>query len=305
MYSRILVPLDGSKLSESVLPYARSIAKALKLSVELLHAVDPAVVSIFVNPDEGRPLDIVESGMKQQGLEYLDSLAGSFPESVAVNCSAMIGKPAEAIVGRAAADPEIFIIMATHGRSEVERWLLGSVAHKVLLTTANPLLLVRPSEKLENTGVAPLKEIVVPLDGSGFAEKILPHAEALARSMDLKIVLLRAYELPAASYYESDMYMPDWGDLARVIRKNAQESLDELQQRLEAEGLRRVSTLLIQGDAARSIIDIAKETPENLVALCTHGRSGVGRLVLGSVADRVVRHSGGPVLVIRAQPKKA
>jgi len=305
MYSRILVPLDGSKLSESVLPYARSIAKALKLSVELLHAVDPAVVSIFVNPDEGRPLDIVESGMKQQGLEYLDSLAGSFPESVAVNCSAMIGKPAEAIVGRAAADPEIFIIMATHGRSEVERWLLGSVAHKVLLTTANPLLLVRPSEKLENTGVAPLKEIVVPLDGSGLAEKILPHAEALARSMDLKIVLLRAYELPAASYYESDMYMPDWGDLARVIRENAQEYLDELQQRLEAEGLRRVSTLLIQGDAARSIIDIAKETPENLVALCTHGRSGVGRLVLGSVADRVVRHSGGPVLVIRAQPKKA
>ena len=305
MYSRILVPLDGSKLSESVLPYARSIAKALKLSVELLHAVDPAVVSIFVNPDEGRPLDIVESGMKQQGLEYLDSLAGSFPESVAVNCSAMIGKPAEAIVGRAAADPEIFIIMATHGRSEVERWLLGSVAHKVLLTTANPLLLVRPSEKLENTGVAPLKEIVVPLDGSGLAEKILPHAEALARSMDLKIVLLRAYELPAASYYESDMYMPDWGALARVIRENAQEYLDELQQRLEAEGLRRVSTLLIQGDAARSIIDIAKETPENLVALCTHGRSGVGRLVLGSVADRVVRHSGGPVLVIRAQPKKA
>ena len=305
MYSRILVPLDGSKLSESVLPYARSIAKALKLSVELLHAVDPAVVSIFVNPDEGRPLDIVESGMKQQGLEYLDSLAGSFPESIAVNCSAIIGKPAEAIVGRAAADPEILITMATHGRSEVERWLLGSVAHKVLLTTANPLLLVRPSEKLENTGVAPLKEIVVPLDGSGLAEKILPHAEALARSMDLKIVLLRAYELPAASYYESDMYMPDWGDLARVIRENAQEYLDELQQRLEAEGLRRVSTLLIQGDAARSIIDIAKETPENLVALCTHGRSGVGRLVLGSVADRVVRHSGGPVLVIRAQPKKA
>ena len=305
MYSRILVPLDGSKLPESVLPYARALAKTLKIPVELLHAVDPEVVSVFVNPDEGRFLDVVESGMKQQGLEYLDSLAGSFPESIAVNCSAIIGKPAEAIVGRAAADPEILITMATHGRLEVQRWLLGSVAHKVLLTTANPLLLVRPSEKLENTGVAPLKEIVVPLDGSGLAEKILPHAEALARSMDIKIVLLRAYELPAASYYESDMYMPDWGDLARVVRENAQEYLDELQQRLEAEGLRRVSTLLIQGDAARSIIDIAKETPENLVALCTHGRSGVGRLVLGSVADRVVRHSGGPVLVIRAQLKKA
>jgi nucleotide-binding universal stress UspA family protein len=305
MYSRILVPLDGSKLSESVLPYARSIAKALKLPVELLHAVDPEVVSVFVNPTAGRYLDDVEAGMKQEGIQYLDPVAGSFPAPMTVSCSATIGKPAETIVQRAAADPDTLIAMATHGRLEVQRWLLGSVAHKVLLTTANPLLLVRPSEKLENTGVAPLKEIVVPLDGSGLAEKILPHAEALARSMDIKIVLLRAYELPAASYYESDMYMPDWGDLARIVRENAQEYLDELQQRLEAEGLRRVSTLLIQGDAARSIIDIAKETPENLVALCTHGRSGVGRLVLGSVADRVVRHSGGPVLVIRAQPKKA
>ncbi len=304
MYSRILAPLDGSKLSESVLPYARALAKTLQSSVELLRAVDPAVVSIFVNPDEGRPLDIVESGMKQQGLEYLDSLAGSFPESIAVNCSATIGKPAAAIVGRAAADPEILITMATHGRSEAQRWLLGSVAHKVLLMAANPLLLVRPSEKLENTGVATLKRIVVPLDGSALAEKIMPYAVALAGSMDLEVVLLRAYDLPAASYYESDMYVPDWAELTRAVRENAQEYLDQAHRRLGAEGLRRVSTLLIQGDAAPNIIEVAKQTPESLVALCTHGRSGIGRLVLGSVADRVVRTASVPVLVIRAQPIK-
>jgi nucleotide-binding universal stress UspA family protein len=272
--------------------------------VELLHVVDPEVVSVFVNPDEGRSLDVVEAGMKQQGLEYLDSLAGSLPEPMRVSCSAMIGTPAETIVERAAADPDILIAMATHARTEAQRWLLGSVAHEVLLTAANPLLLVRPAEKLESTGVAALKRIVAPLDGSALAEKILPHVAALAKSMDLEIVLLRAYDLPALSYYESDAYVPDWAELARAVQQNAQEYLDQVQRRLGAEGLRRVSTLLIQGGAAPNIIEVAKQTSESLVALCTHGRSGLGRLVLGSVANRVVRHSESPVLVIRAQPKK-
>ena len=73
---------------------------------------------------------------------------------------------------------------------------------------------------------------------------------------------------------------------------------------MKSEGISRVSTLLVEGDAARNIIDVAKRTPENLVALCTHGRSGFSRLVLGSVADRVVRESGDPVLVIRPQSKE-
>jgi nucleotide-binding universal stress UspA family protein len=152
--------------------------------------------------------------------------------------------------------------------------------------------------------VAALKRIVAPLDGSALAEKILPHVAALAKSMDLEIVLLRAYDLPALSYYESDAYVPDWAELARAVQQNAQEYLDQVQRRLGAEGLRRVSTLLIQGGAAPNIIEVAKQTSESLVALCTHGRSGLGRLVLGSVANRVVRHSESPVLVIRAQPKK-
>jgi nucleotide-binding universal stress UspA family protein len=304
MYSRIVVPLDGSEMSESVLPYARALVKTLKIPVELLHAIDPDVVSLFTSPTRGRYLNAVGAEMERDALEYLEPIAGAFPEPMTVSCSVKIGKPSETIVEWGSRDRNILIAMATHGRTEVQRWLLGSVAHHVLLTTINPLLLVRPAENLENTGVATLRKILIPLDGSSLAEKILPHAQALAGSMDLEIVLLRAYDLPAASYYESDAYVPDWAELTRAVRENTQEYLNQLQQRLQAEGLRRVSTLSIQGDAAPNIIEVAKRTPGSLVAMCTHGRSGIGRLVLGSVADRVVRHSGGPVLVIRPQPKK-
>jgi nucleotide-binding universal stress UspA family protein len=304
MYSRIVIPLDGSQLSESILPCARSLLKGLKIPVELLHVIDPEVISVFVNPAHGRNLEAVEADMKRKGLEYLDPIASSLPEPGVVTCSAEIGRPAEVIVKRASADPASLIAMATHGRSGLRRWLLGSVAHRVLLSAANPLLLARPAESLEATGVTPLKTIVVPLDGSALAEKALPHAEGLARRMNLEIILIRAYALPPVAYYATEGYMPNLDALMAEVKESAQQYLDETLERLKSEGLSRVSTLLVEGDAAGNIIDIAKRTPASLVALCTHGRSGFSRLVLGSVADRVVRESGDPILMIRSQPQK-
>lgn len=305
MYSRILVPLDGSKLSESVLPYSRALAKALRVPVELLRAVDPDVVSTFVNPAEGRFLDVMESTMKRDSAEYLESVAGSFPDPSAVTCSPEIDTPADAIMTRAAADSHALIAMATHGRSEVGRWFLGSITHKVLLTTTNPLLLVRPSEKVETLGVASVKKMIVPLDGSTLAERVLPHVDALAKAMNLDVILLRAYALPAATYYASEAYVPDWATLTEQASESAQQYLDQVRRRLQETGLSSVSTLVMEGDAAKNIIEIAHESEHSLVALCSHGRSGMARLILGSVADRVVRQSRDPVLVIRAQATNA
>jgi nucleotide-binding universal stress UspA family protein len=192
MYTKILVPLDGSKLSESVLPYVRSLTKALRIPVELLHAVDPEVVSALVDPNAGRYLDEVEADMKRKRLEYLESVAGSLPEPMAVSCSTVVGKPAEVIVEIAAADPATLIAMATHGRSGIQRWLLGSVAHKILQMTKNPLFLVRSPKEMESTGSAPLKKVIVPLDGSPLAENVLPHVVALAKQTDMEVLLLEA-----------------------------------------------------------------------------------------------------------------
>jgi len=302
MYKRILVTLDGSKLSESILPYARSFANILKLPVELLQVIDPETLIPVAAAMHGRYHDML-TAEREYSSGYLKRVATSFSNPSSVDCSVEIGKPAAVIVDRAAAQAGTLIAMATHGRSGIKRWLLGSVADKVLHAATNHLLFVRATEEIKKTEAVSLKRVVVPLDGSGLAEMVIPHALELARKMDLEVVLLRAYALPTPVYSAED-YAPDLGELWEQIKKEAQEYLAEKVNQLHKEGLRKVSTVLLEGYAADKIIDLGRERAESLVAMCTHGRTGVGRWVMGSVTDRVVRHSGDPVLVIRATSAK-
>lgn len=209
------------------------------------------------------------------------------------------GRPAEVIIDRAAAQGGALIAMTTHGRSGITRWLLGSVAEKVLHAAANHMLLVRTTEEIKNPEPAPLKRVVVPLDGSELAETAIPHAAELAGKMDLDMVLLRAYAL-TTPLYSGENYAPDLAELWEQTRKEAGEYLEEKARHLQKQGLRNISTVLTEGYAAERIIHLARQKPGSLVAMCTHGRTGVGRWVLGSVTDRVVRHSDNPILVIRA-----
>jgi len=116
--------------------------------------------------------------------------------------------------------------------------------------------------------------------------------------MNLEVVLLRVYA-PLRAAYVADEYMPDLTRISKEIRGEAQSYLEQRVQQLQGEGLERVSSLLLEGDGAGEIVDMARRTRGSLVAMCTHGRSGIGRWVLGSVTERVVRHSADPVLVVR------
>lgn len=297
MYTKILVPLDGSPLSEGILPYARTFAKAFEARVELLHVIEPEVISTFADPAHGRYADAVEADIRRHGLAYLKPLAASLPEPSVVQCSAQVGEPADVIVDRGSAEAGTLIAMATRGRSGLQRWVLGSVADKVLRTATNHLLLAHPAEPAKGSTAAPLKTVVVPLDGSSLAEKALPLVVTLAKKMNLELILIRVHALPSPALYASDEYVPNWVELTDQIRQEAKEYLEKKVERLQREGLSRVSYVLIEGNGAAEIIDFARKTPEGLVAMCTHGRSGIRR-ILGSVSDRVVRHSGDPVLVI-------
>ena len=307
MYRKIMVPLDGSQLSEGILPYVRSFAEALKVPVELLHVIDPEIITTFSDPDKGRYVDVVEADMQQHGIHYLEQVARKQlprqPSGVfTVSRTVAIGKPAEIIVDRGSAESGILIAMATHGRSGVQRWLLGSVADKVLRAATNHLLLVRTTGGAQPPEAAPLKAVLVPLDGSMVAERVLPSVATLAKKMNLEIVLLRVCSLPVLAY-EMEGYGPGFAELEGQIREEARGYLEEKVQQLKAEGLERTSYVVLQGDGAAEIIALARKTPENLIAMCTHGSSGLGRWVLGSVTDRVVRNSGDPVLVISASAK--
>jgi nucleotide-binding universal stress UspA family protein len=288
MYRKILVPLDGSKLAEQILPLAQSLARATQASIELLRINDPEKITAYAPP--------------LQGGEYLDEVAQKyFSPATRVDKTVELGSAAEVIVDRASSDPACLIAMATHGMSGIRRWLIGSVASKVVQSAANPLLLIRPVERVEPATLTEIKTIFVPLDGSGLAEKAMRHAADLAKHLKCELHLMRIYTLPANAFVLGDGVIAQGpAQFREAMAQEAATYLDGKVQELRATGLDRVIATAIEGDPASEIIDIDAKTPNSLIVMSTHGRSGVGRWVLGSVAEKVVQHSGTPVLLIRA-----
>ncbi len=285
MYTKILVPLDGSPTADQVLPYARFFAEKLKARVELLLVFE----TVHAGYNE------LGAAERKATIDHLTRVADSFPGALTVDCIADAGDPAEVIVHRAASGDETLVAMATHGRSGAQRWLLGSVADKVLHLTPNHLLLVRAIKELKGAEEVSLKRVLVALDGSRLAEKILPRVVELAKKIHLEVVLVRVWSPPLGS---EGYGMPNFERLTEEITEEAKGYLEEKVCELKKEGLESVSPVLLEGDPAQEIINFAKQTPEGLAVMCTHGRSGLNRLVLGSVTDRVVRYSASPVLVI-------
>lgn len=301
MYTRMLIPLDGSKLAENVLPYARALAGALDLRIELLSVVDTMDFARTTHAGHVRDFDPIIEAAVREGEQYLEGVARSFTGRT-VTCVVEKGQADQIIIEKAAGDKETLIGMATRGRSGIHRWLMGSVAEKVLRGATNPLLLVRGDEEGKSDGAATLKSIVVPLDGSKLAETVLPRAVDLAKKLGLEIVLTRAYQIPLSSYGVADAaYIPNPNALMNVVKEEAGAYLETKVNELRQNGIEKVSSILLLGSGADEIIDLARTTPDNLIAMCTHGRSGVKRWALGSVTEKVVRHSGDPVLVVRAE----
>jgi nucleotide-binding universal stress UspA family protein len=190
--------------------------------------------------------------------------------------------------------------MATHGRSGMSRWLLGSVAEKVLRATVNPLLLVRAGEGGTAEAKVKIESIVVPLDTSPLAEAVLPDVIDLAKVLNLHVVITYAFAIPLSAYYGAgDYYSSDYGKLSAQLRDHARNYLEEKVMELKRQGLEKVSSVLLEGSAAEEIIALVRGQSYSILAMCSHGRSGIKRWVLGSVTEKVVRHSGDPVLVIR------
>jgi nucleotide-binding universal stress UspA family protein len=203
--------------------------------------------------------------------------------------------------------------MSTHGRSGVARWLLGSVTDKVLLATTTPLLIVRSTEPLNPMSEVQLKTVIVPLDGSVLAEQVLPHVATLAKALDLEVKLVRVHPSVEeySRYFErqqigstATIYSGPYEVFSREADAQAMEYLHEVKMQLHHERVWSVEESLLRGHPAATIVDLARETPGSLVAMTTHGRSGIGRWLLGGVADRVIRHSGVPALVVRSSEQE-
>ena len=301
MYNKILIPLDGSQTAEKVLPYARYLAGKFKIPVELLAVVDIAEMAAHISADSARFLDtMIENGMRSSET-YLRGIAATF-SGAKVDCTVEKGRAEETIIEKGETDKAVLIAMATHGRSGLNRFLLGSVAEKVLRGAANPLLLVRATEQAKVDGTAAFKTVIVPLDGSELAESVLPTVTNAAKALDVEVLLFRAYHVPYNAYAGDDgYYAVNYDELISGVRDEANAYLAKKVAELKKLGIEKVSSMSAEGFAGDEIIGLGRKTPEGLIAMCSHGRSGLKRWVLGSVTETVVRHTVDPMLVLRAQ----
>jgi len=298
MYKKILVPLDGSSVAEQVLPYARLLARGLDVPVALLGIVDATELASAMSKEKARYFDATIEDSARRSRDYLKKIAQTFPRAN-VSFAVEKGRAEEVIIAKTDADKQTLITMATHGRSGLDRWLLGSVAEKVLRGSANPLLLIRARAEAKTEGEMTLKSVVVPLDGSEVAESILPEVIEIAKKLNIQTVLFRACHVPYSVFGGGHSQYPLINELLGGIKAEAREYLEKKTAELKKRGFEKVSYVLQEGIGADEIISFGQRTPDNMIAMCTHGWSGVKRWVLGSVTETVVRHSGDPVLVLR------
>ena len=295
MYKRMLITLDGSEISEVVFPYAKELAGRIGLEVILLHVH---------SPEEGEAAPLHQAYierkaeiMKQLAAEVQQKTAtGQRDKAIQVRGELITGYPAEEILRYADENNIDLILMATHGRSGVRRWVMGSVAEKVLQASKVPIWLVRAGISQEKTRHKwPKGTMLVLLDGSRLAEAVLPHVKTLAKQQNAEpvdVVLFGVCE----PLVESGYYIPDVPMRLEELKKY----LAKVEKQLKDAGL-SVRSEVRKGKPAEQIIEYASEKSFNLIVMSTHGRSGLGRWVFGSVASKVLHEASTPILLIRPQ----
>lgn len=295
---KILVPLDGSKFAEAAIPVALGLAKSLDGQIELISVFeDEPVVATW-------QLSTVE--MRSLLIEYLGAISQRIAEvsDVAISSSVVSGPVARSLEEYAARHAPHVIVMSTHGRGPVSRAWLGSIADHVARHVPMPVMLVRPEDEaeVEIADTHRFSNLLVPLDGSDRAEASLEWAARVARACNACLTLIRVVPPPLPL---SSPYLPHAiANTREALESGQQEAAEYLRgvaRRLEKEGMRVLAEVVTVGvSPASGITRHAEEHAIDLVVITTHGRSGLPRLVLGSVADKVVRAAHTPVLVTRA-----
>ncbi|HEX7901854.1 MAG TPA: universal stress protein [Planctomycetota bacterium] len=285
MPDRILVPLDASPRAERILVQVARLLRREDAEVLLLHVFDPS--RALVPRDAAGKLDRDRSDAEA----YLKAAAKTL-EARGVRARAITaeGFVADAILRVATDVKATLIALSTHGRSGLARWLLGSVAEKVIRGAPVPVLLVRSFQAAPSDEMS-FRRILVPVDGSKTSLRVIPAAAAFAALFQAEVAVLSVdVPVPVAVGVEAPP-PPTAGDSAREEAARAVERFRE--KGVEARALTAV------GDPAARILDTAAETGADLIAMATHGWTGLTRWMLGSVTEKVLRHATLPMLIVR------
>jgi len=307
MYRRMLVPLDGSPLAEVVLPYARALAGRFNLAVALIHVADKKDSKSLLLPRAY--VDRTADRIGREVAEDPRKRSGSTKETrvAKVSGEVVVGSPAEEILRYADRSDIDLILMATHGRSGISRWVMGSVADRVLRSSRIPVLLVRAGIPKDIANNEWPSTVLVPLDGSGLAELVLPHVVALAKQPNAgttEVTLVMICEL-VVPRFPSPESVAGWGEIAAkdIMRSksSARKYLARIEKQLNDSGV-EASSQVLDGQPAEEIIHYASKKAFSLIAMTTHGSSGLSRWAYGSVAEKVLLAASSPILLVRPAP---
>lgn len=292
MFTRILVPTDLSTPSDAALAYARGLAGTLDASLHLLHVVD----NTFLRAVTGDPHDQETATLRQLHERLTDEDRRRFRALPVVERS---DEPADEIVSYARTHDIHLIVMGTHGRSGMAHLLMGSVAEKVVRSAPCPVLTLREAPRTEWSARPSPTRILVPADFSAPSDAALDSARLLAARFGASLHVLHVLEERFASgAFGLEGYAPESRG-ARAVR------FDDAMQRLATKltpadrTTLHARTEVIFGTGARAIVDYAADNSFDLIVMGTHGRTGVAHLVMGSMAETVVRSAPCPVMTVR------
>jgi nucleotide-binding universal stress UspA family protein len=295
MIRTILIPVDCAELSEQALPAAMAIARKTGARIRL------ACVHVPVTPEEAlleHSSDAARFGRERETVERLaaEMTAGGVPTESAV----LDGPPAQALADDAASAGADLVVMTTHGRGPVTRALLGSVSDYLIRLLKVPTLLVRPACADDTAGrPGDARHLLVALDGSPAAEAMLPRAVELGEAVGARFTLLRVVNpLPGVYTLTADpARFPDPGqEETEQTRRLAVTYLEQLAAPLRARGLAVATRVVVHPVPSEAILTEARDLGCDLIALESLGHTGLARLLLGSVADAVIRGAATPVL---------
>jgi nucleotide-binding universal stress UspA family protein len=305
MYRSIVVPLDGSPSAEFAVPVARGIARRTDGGVHLVHVHVPLSVAGALRSATVPFYRDWEVEAKSQEEDYLSGLQqrlSGLPQ-VSVDHRLEEGSVVDTLVRCASELSGDLIVMTTHGRGPLARAWLGSVADGVARRSAVPVLLLRPTADPEPMGEHLFRNILVTLDGSPLAEQILEHVTGLGGLAGARYTLARVVSPMVVTGYaptpEGMLADSAHGAELEMLVADAEAYLESVAAVLRSRGLAVETQVVVELQTAVGILEFAREKAVDLIAMATHGRTGFSRLVLGSVADKVLRGTTAPVLLYR------
>jgi nucleotide-binding universal stress UspA family protein len=294
MFKKLVVPLDGSPLAERALTVAAQLARHDGAQVVLVRV--PVVERAYMPAADGYGLLYPEEyfgATSNEAFDYLKTVQGQqaghgFPVAGEV----VDGDPAGAIVDTARQYRADLITMSSHGYSGLTRWILGSVAERVLRDADCPVLVVRSTETL--------RRILVTLDGSTISAHVLAPALDVAQALGASVTLLRVVpELSTGDVHDLDEYESGLGQrLAQEYQEEASHYLETHAQPFVRAGV-DIECAVRSGPAASVILKLVEEKEIDVVAMATHGRTGLRRWIYGSVTEKVLHSAGCSMLVVR------